>query len=203
MKRYAIYISIIFVLAGVFLMLGCAGTEPSRFYTLSTLSGEDMRQEPPAGELSVGIGPVEIPDYLDRPQIVTRSGLNELKVAEYDRWAGSLSENIAMAVRENLSFLLGTDRIFAYPWNSSSAIDYKLTIKIIRLDSIPGDYVALKAMWTVSSAQGNKEIVTRVTDYKEKLNASGYDAIVAATGKTFVNLSRDIAGEIRTIIRVK
>lgn len=203
MRRCARYLSLILILIGIFLTLsGCASTEPSRFYTLSTLSDKNMsRHDSPAiGRMSVGIGPIEIPDYLDRPQIVSRSGLNELKLAEYDRWAGSLSENITMAVRENLSLLLATDRVFAYPCNSPSQIDYKVAIKIVRLESVPGDHVALKALWTLTGGKDNKELTTRVSDIQERLNVSGYDAIVAAMSRTFASLSREIASEIIAIV---
>lgn len=199
MRRCVIYLSLILVPAGIFLMLsGCASTEASRFYTLSTLSDENVPPQEPAaaGRVSIGIVPIVIPDYLDRPQIVTRSGLNELKLAEYDRWAGSLSENITMAVRENLSLLLRTDHVFEYPWNPSLTVDYKIAINVTRLESVPGDHVTLRALWTVLGGKENRALITRVTDIKEKLNAPGYDAIVAAISRAFAGLSRQIAAEI-------
>lgn len=203
MKRCAPYLSLILILIGIFLTLsGCASTEPSRFYTLSTLSDEKRphNDSPGIGRISVGIDPIEIPDSLNRPQIVTRSGLNELKLAEYDRWAGSLSENITMTVRENLSLLLATDSVFAYPWNFPSQVDYKVAIKIVRLESVPGDHVVLKALWTLTGGKDKKELTTRVSNIEEKLNVSGYDAIVAAMSRTFASLSREIVSEIIAIV---
>lgn len=206
MKKLATYFSVFFIYSSILLALsGCASTEPSRFYTLNSLADEKI--SPQASEkisqVSIGIGPIEVPDYLDRPQIVIRSGLNEIKVSEHDRWAGSLSENITMVIRENLSFLIGTERVFAYPWDSSSDIDYKVSIKIIRLEGIPGDHVTLKALWTVSSRKENKEIITHVSDIKEKLNASGYDEMVAVMSRNFATLSREIAREIKAIFEPK
>ncbi len=200
MRRYSFYLLLVLVLTCMSLnLIGCASSEPSRFYALSTIGdrGVTPRNSGEAVHASIGVGPVELPDYLDRPQIVTRSGLNELRVAEYNRWAGSLSENVSMAVRENLSLLLGTDRVFVYPWTAPAAVDYKITIKIIRLEGIQ-DHVELKAMWTVSSKE-NKEIVTRVSDYKENLRIPGYDAVVAATSKTVEDLSGEIAAEVKAI----
>jgi uncharacterized lipoprotein YmbA len=77
-------------------------------------------------QVSVSIAPVEVPDYLDRLQIVTRDGNNGLKLAEFDRWGGSLGENIATVLVENLSLLLGSDRVFTYPRLSPEIPDVRV-----------------------------------------------------------------------------
>src|SRR5512137_3062027 len=78
-------------------LAGCATSPTARFYTLTPISPQEAKVSSGAAvsPVSISIAPVEIPDYLDRPQIVTRDGLNELRLAEFDRWAGSLSDNIA------------------------------------------------------------------------------------------------------------
>jgi len=74
------------------ILAGCASSQPSRFYQLNPMPN----QTTPVSHLSashnivLAIGPLRIPDYLDRPQIVTRSGKNELKLSEFGLWAGSL-----------------------------------------------------------------------------------------------------------------
>jgi uncharacterized lipoprotein YmbA len=71
---------------------GCASTKPARFYTLSPLDGTGERSGtvPAEQRIAVAVGPIAIPDYLDRPQILTRSGPRELELSEFERWAGSL-----------------------------------------------------------------------------------------------------------------
>ena len=204
-KRPALFFVNSIIIIVLITLIGCASTEPSRFYMLQSLAGKDIIQKSPATacHVSIGIGPVEIPDYLDRPQIVTRSGPNEMKFAEFDRWAGSLRDNIASVLAENLSLMLSTDEVFLYPWNPALDIDYGINVNILHLDSIPGDHVTLKALWTVSGRKENKELITRVSDIKEKLNASGYNAIVDAISRTFVILSAEIATEIRAIVGKK
>jgi uncharacterized lipoprotein YmbA len=198
MRRCLTCLSIILALVVFLTLSGCASSGPSRFYTLSALGDKNVsdQKRAAADSVSVGIVPVEIPDYLDRPQIVTRTGPNELKLAEYDRWAGSLSENITTVLRENLSLLLNTARVFEYPWNPSLAVDYKVTINVIRLESVPGDHVILRALWTVSGGKEGRGPITRVTAVREKLDVPGYDALVAAISRVFGSLSREIAAEI-------
>lgn len=57
-------------------------------------------------EETIGVGPVSIPDSLDRSQIATLSGGNEVIIAEFDRWSGSCRDEIARVMTENLSALL-------------------------------------------------------------------------------------------------
>jgi len=77
------------------ILAGCAKTPPSRFYTLSPLSGSEAKAgaEKEDHDLTIGVGPITLPDHLDRPQIVTRESSNVIELAEFDRWAGSLKEN--------------------------------------------------------------------------------------------------------------
>jgi uncharacterized lipoprotein YmbA len=79
---------------------GCASTEPSRFYILSSLHGTEAEQVQEESEqgIAIGVGPVKIPAHLNRPQIVTRTSQNELKLAEFDKWAGSFKDVLSKMV---------------------------------------------------------------------------------------------------------
>jgi uncharacterized lipoprotein YmbA len=202
MRRYSLFLSancVFFVL--LIILAGCRSSPPTKFYALTALSDETPTQQVPVagGHLSVGIDPVQIPDYLDRLQIVTRSGLNELKRAEYDRWAGSLGENITAVIAENLSLLLSTDNVFPYPWNSSTPVDFRARINIVRLESIAGDHVELKAIWTVSYGRENKEVLTKASVFREPWSGRGYEAMAAAMSRVLESLCREIGAEIRKI----
>src|SRR5581483_8730221 len=134
--------SLAFALA-VFL-LGAAGCsslleprpDPSRFYLLTP--------QPPAGEvspasaggsLSVGLGPITMPAYLDRPQTVTRVGANELRISEVDRWAEPLAKNFARVLGQDLAARLDGARLHDYPWYNSTAIDYQIEVAVHRFET--------------------------------------------------------------------
>lgn len=189
-------VSLFFLLMAI---SGCGSTPPSKFYTLHSLGDLGTKQQSTAAVpgISVGIRPIEIPDYLDRTQIVTRDGLNELKIAEFERWSGSLRENINMILAENISILLASDRILSYPWDPAVKIDYWIAVNVIRLEGVPGDHVSLKAQWTISSSKEDKETVIRISDLREKISENSYEAMVAAMSRTFESLSREIASEIK------
>ncbi len=61
-------------------------------------------QAPPSGDravtglTSILVAQPQVPDYLDRPQIVERTTANELKLVEADQWAERLSINVSRVV---------------------------------------------------------------------------------------------------------
>jgi uncharacterized lipoprotein YmbA len=188
--------TLILVIATIWLA-GCARSPQARFYTLSPLGPQAAK--PPvsaAKSVAISIAPVEVPDYLNRPQIVTRSGQNELKLAEFDRWAGSLPDNIAAVMAENLSLLLASDRVQAAPRGRNEKVDYTLAMRLLRLDCVPGDQLAMRVQWTLSAAADGTCVATRVSTCSEKLKDGRYDTAVAAVSSALGQVSREIAREI-------
>src|SRR5262245_59454821 len=96
----------------------CGNTQPTRFYVLRAIA--DQPAAVPAKGIAIGIGPITLPQYLNRPQIVTRVSGNQLAVAEFDQWGGDLNDNVTRALATNLSSLLETDRVFLFPWKDES-----------------------------------------------------------------------------------
>ena len=81
--------SLLIVAASLMVLLGCGSTQPARFYALSSMKEAKMAPGAKTGlsGVAVGIGPIRIADYLDRPDIVTRDTGNRLKLAEFELWA--------------------------------------------------------------------------------------------------------------------
>ncbi len=179
------------------ILAGCAGSPQARFYLLSPLAPREGDAPPQVPTpVSVGVAPVELPDYLNRPQIVTRDGRYELNLAEFDRWGGSLPDNIASVMTENLSLLLGSERVQTVPRGRGETVDYTLAMRVLRLDCTPGDQVIMKVQWTLLAGPAGKEGVTRVTTRTEKLKDARYDTLVAAVSSSLGEVSREIAREI-------
>ena len=57
----------------------CATTPSANFFTLNPA---DVEPQVARSDLSLALGPIDLPGYLDRPQIVTRAGVTDL-----DRYA--------------------------------------------------------------------------------------------------------------------
>ncbi|QFY42807.1 membrane integrity-associated transporter subunit PqiC [Candidatus Methylospira mobilis] len=182
------------VLTLLLLLVGCSSPEP-HYYVLADSASAAPRTVSAKTEVFVGVGPVDLPEYLDRPQIVTRSGRNELQLAEFDRWAGSLKDNVAQVLAENLRTQLPGNRVALYPWKRAAGIDYQVTVKIIRFDrSVDGDSV-LNAHWVILDGEG-KQLAAHDAHYAEPPAGSGYRATVAAMNRTLERFGNDVADAI-------
>ena len=114
---------LVFVLGGSFLF-GCMGatTPATRLYVLNPLdSGISLVSETDQkGSLSVEVASLRLPQYLERPQIITRSSGNRLERAEYHQWGGNLRKNMTRVLAKNLSQLLATPDIAISPYRPAA-----------------------------------------------------------------------------------
>jgi uncharacterized lipoprotein YmbA len=185
------------------LLTGCGSSSPRvDFYTLNPLTGMQAEANTPAADqkLSIGVGPVEIPEILDRPQIVTRSGPNKLNVDEFHRWAGRLDESFAQVLAQNISLLLATDQVAVYPWQADFKPRYRIALKISYFEGQWGKDVLLEAIWSVTSRQSQQTHRMRKSVINEPLSPEpDYEALVAAHSRAIAQLSREIAKEIQNL----
>ena len=179
---------------------GClgGGSPPSRFYLLSPIPSSEASAATASG-LAIGVGPVAIPDYLNRGQIVTRTGENQLELAEFDRWAEPLQKNLSRVLAINLSTLLSTDRVALHPWNRSTPMDYQVIVDVGRFEAGTDGMTSLLARWSVVEGTGRKTLRVRKSNFSEPIDADGYEATVASMSQLIAALSREVAAEIRDL----
>lgn len=173
---------------------GC-GSSPTRFYTLSALpqGGGPASGIAPSGPM-LGIGPVSVPERLNRPEIVTWVNENMLHLADFDRWAAPLQDSIARVLAENLSVLLPTDRAAVFPWPSDMPIDYEVRVEVSRLDGTLGRDCSLIAQWSILR-RADKRTKGGRSNHVEPAGES-YTTFVAAQSRLVAALSRDIAAAL-------
>lgn len=181
---------------GILILVGgCAGAPSPKFYTLSSMSDQVDRQEvlTETHPLSVAIAPIKFPDFLDRSQIVTRPSPNTLKMSEFHRWGGTLSSNFMRVLGENLSTLLGTDRIFYARQAKAFPIDYHLTLNVKTFEGEIGEEVVLDVDWAVIDQQNKEVAMMQNTVIREPVQQLDYESFVAAQSRALAALSHRIA----------
>mgnify|MGYP003587810493 FL=1 len=178
---------------------GCATSPQPRFYMLnSTPPPEGV----PAVGCSVSVGPVSVPAAVDRPQIVIRTGPNQVFINEFDRWAAPLKNDIGRIVAENLASMLGTKQVTLFLQATAADASYRIAIDILRFDSEPGLKASLDALWTVRSAKEDKSRRGRTTR-TETAKGDDYAALAAAHSRALGHLSAEIAETIRELETLK
>jgi uncharacterized lipoprotein YmbA len=186
------------VLGASVMLAGCA-SQPSRFYLLSASPDAETMAAGASGAPgpTIGVGPVSLPRYLDRPQIVTRTSPYELKLAEFDRWAESLDANFARVVAENLSFMLPRARVAVFPWPRATEIDYQVIVDVTHFLSQAGGESLLIADWMLFKGEGTQVLATGKSRFSAPATGQDYAAMVAAMSQTVASLSREIATTLR------
>jgi uncharacterized protein len=192
---YPIMLALVVVPLGASVIVGGCASQPSRFYLLSAVPNTETASLEMSGQQgpTIGVGPVTLPRYVDRPQIVTRTSPYELKVAEFDRWAEALDTNFTRVLAENLSILLPTARVVMSPWPRAIPIDYQVTVDVTHFLSQVGGDSLLIADWTLFKGEGQDALTSGRSRFSASPGGQDYAAIVAAMSQTVASLSREIA----------
>ena len=176
-------------------LLGACGSSPTAtFYTLKP----DAALAPlaPAMPVHVVVAPVTIPDVLDRPQIVTRVGNNQVALDEFARWGEPLKGDIARAIAGNLATLLGSQRVSVFDTGVDAAHTWRVRVDVMRFDAVPGDAVTIEAQWAVLPP-GKAAPVGGTSLVRQPMDGNGYDALVSAGDRALGAVSSEIAAAIQ------
>ena len=152
-------------------------------------------EAPRSGQgLVIGLGPLTLPQYLDRPDIVTRAGANQMKLGEFSQWAEPLEPLLTRIMAEDLYALTGANDVIPIPQRGDLPLDRVIEVDFARFDATEAGEVKLDARWRVY--RGDNE--TLVASGRSLIAEQGaavpdYDAIVAAMSRAVGQLSAEIA----------
>ena len=168
--------------------------DPSRFFTLSAVADGDQAAR--ADGMALGLGPIRVPGYLDRPELATRVASTELEFSPRDRWAEPLGSSIRRVIAQNLSATLGTEDISLFPWPVGTRLDWAVAVDVLRFERTPDGQVEVAARWVVREGAGGRIRAARESRYTERAESAGTPAVVEAWNKAVGSLSDDIAQAI-------
>lgn len=174
---------------------GCTQGPPPTLYLLDSTQDEPL----PGAErgVVVGIEPIELPSYLDRPHIVTRRTTNQLRISDSNQWAEPLKAGVTRELVVNLALALDTNRVYALPQRQRTPLDFRVTIDIARFDGTASGLAVLAARWTLSSGAGDRVLVTKVSEIEVAAHGESYEDLVVAMSTALSTLSTRIAEEVR------
>ena len=181
----------------------CGTSQPTKYYLLSA-GAPDTARLSTQRELTIGVGPIILPPYLDRREMVSRSSSNELNVAVYHEWAEPLQENLSRVIGEDLGRRLATDRIIRLPVKRSLrkvlVMDYQVTIAVRSFEKGPDGSVVLNARWAILD-NDKHELLLRRSEYAQVPPSDDYAAQAAAQSQVLGRLSEEIAAAVLELQR--
>lgn len=145
--------------------------------------------------LEVAVEPVVIPSYLNRPQIVQRTGANEFALSDAYYWVEKLSDNLTRVLAENLGGMLTSATVQVLPVTRKTAFDARVAVEVIAFESEVGKEVRLKARWRLYDGEG----VLLLTQLSNIAVVSEPDmpSVVQAMSRAYSQFCREVATEIR------
>ena len=175
-------------------LAGCGTTPASKFYLLSAESA----QLPSGTTPSLGVGPIEIPEYLNRNALVYNREGNRLHIANFERWAEPLDSSISRVIRLNLASLLDTQNVQSFPWSKSDEPEYGIEVTVLNLDA-NDQRARLIAEWHIYRAHKHREtILRRVIELEQAMPVGAVSAaeVAPAYSQLLLQLSEIIAAAI-------
>lgn len=189
-------------IVAVGLAVGCLGSSPNvKLYTMSALP-ESLATHAPDG-LAIGVGPIRVPRYLDRPEWVTRprGSTSRLEVDDFRRWAGGFSTNVLSALGENFGVKLDTQRIVVYPVPAPFPLDYRVAVDFHAFEGIGGEMLVLRASWVIRAGSAGGGPWSGQFSIRRAIASGGAEALVAAHNEALDLLADAIASRIKSLAK--
>src|SRR5258708_3672454 len=173
----------------------------SKFYLLTPTADTTAPTTAPAaaqttsGTFTLGLGPVKLPPYLDRPEVVTRAAPNRLELSKEDRWGESIQNGFTRAMERNLAAQSGA-AVILFPWYNTVHIDMQVQIDVYRFETDAQGTATLSAKWTILDSTGKNVLYTVESNLTQPSKPGDHTEEAAALSRTSADLSGQIANMI-------
>ncbi|NOG60555.1 MAG: membrane integrity-associated transporter subunit PqiC [Proteobacteria bacterium] len=193
-------LKLLIILSVTSLLSACMGggaTIPTRYYLVDPVeyTGASIKAVRP---LSIEVIDLQIPQYLERFQIASRSSESRLEFSDDNQWGENLRKNLLRSMARNLSILLSTIDVGTPLNRSSSRPDYRVQIHIEQFEQDIDNKVKLIARWQLSKASQPESlgVFGAELDSDQVIEKDNYDQMISVMRQLFGELSEQIAETI-------
>ncbi len=186
--------------SAIALLSGCSFLDPqpdrTRYFVLDGSSVADSQAVPGTDSAVIGIGPVRLPDYLRRVEIVRRVAANRLHIASDEQWGEALDVGFGRTLAQDLGRRLRNPAVVRLPGVASLRIDIEVPVEVVRFEADEKGVVHLTARWIVKPAREGSRRVAHESQIHEAAAGSATTAVVEAMGHAITKLANEIAAVI-------
>ena len=184
------------------LVAACGSSPPVRYFALSPM--DSVQRQDPDDAVTLGLGPLRLPEYLNRSQLVTRGNGSELEVDEFSRWAEPLTLALHRVVSTDVDNMMDGVIVIAFPWESvvRNEVDYRLLGEVTRFDADRSGRVVLDIQWAIADVPGEVAVAIHRSKYETRAARPDDPAIVtSAMNDALAMFSRDVVSELEVILQ--
>jgi len=174
------------------LVAGCGASSSVSYYSLGTLPDGPAAPVPQKARPAIGIANILLPDYLDRPQLVSRTDAHRMNIEEYHRWAGRLQDEISRVLLENLRLLGASPRIDRAPWPAGFKPELIVSVQLTPFEAFPDGTVRLVGSVTLADLRPSAAPSSWSVHLQEPAAGRAPSDLVAAQSRLVAALSRQI-----------
>ena len=181
------------ILIPCLLLSACAlgRSKNAKYYTHLPISASGISS---TYNSSVGVNRVQLPKYIDRPQIVTQQkDSSQVKISEFNRWVESPTMLTTRALTNNLSILLTAAQV-KHTRSNGDKFDRTISVEVVRMTAILGDHVELIAWYTIKD-DAKKTLVEQKFASTAQIGKT-YDDLAEGYNKLLAELSQEIARKL-------
>ena len=189
--RLAVLLALCALLAGA-----CATPSPAMRYYLLTPVEAGAVPDDRLGDRTVIVGPLQLPGYLDRPQLMVRLPDGELALRELDRWAEPLDAVLVSTLADNLVRLTGSQRIVTFPTVGRVAADQRVTGRVIRFEADANGLAVLQVQWSIRDDSGRPLRPLQIGEYRAQAAGDESAALVAALSDVLGQFAAELAADL-------
>lgn len=193
-------LGISFIILSVFGFAGCLSVSNSpeaRFYALTPVEdSQGIEKYNIPSDIIIGFGPLSIPEYLSRPQIVTMDKDNLLEFSQFDRWGESLDSALDSLISRDLEVLLSGAVVESYPWNPAIPVKYQVIVEVTALEIRMDREMFLAAQWSLIDAANGKMLSIKKAEFRDPVEPRNYFGIARTLSRQTALLAGQIAQEI-------
>jgi hypothetical protein len=166
-----------------------AKADPTTFWVLAPVAAPAAATG--AAGPAIGLGPVTLPTYLDRPQLVTRVDEHQVRVDEFSRWAEPLGAQVTEALAEQIRAKARPGSLVRYPWRANQIPDYSVRVQVSRFEAAASGEVLLQATWQVLDREG-RQVRAQASEHRVPAGPTVREA-VAAMSEAAGRLGQEVA----------
>lgn len=181
------------LVAATLALAACGASPPLRYHTLTGAAPAAEVPTRGGAALLVEVLPIAIPERVNREEIVFAGTDRTLELHDSERWAAPLADEFRQAIDDALWRRLRAADIYAAPVPTGGGVpQYRLAVRIERLDVIPGRIAVVEGSWTARMLPQGKSAVCRA-GFVATPAATNTEASVAALAEGTARLADAVA----------
>ena len=206
------------LIVGALALTNCGGSQPPRLFMLSPSVGAGAISDRGSSQADVGVRPgqslalaqlpshrrlgvvVTIPQYLERPDIMVRTGNYEMVPLTNARWAEGLSLTASRVLAADLGAALPSYEFMALPTGTDRRFDDRVAVELSGFETDARGKAEISGRWTIVDGRSDRETMSRQFHYAAEASATDPRSIAEALSGLLARVSSEIVPGIESSV---